>query len=189
MARAKKYERLDVVQKAVGVFQEKGYEAASLADLSEATGLNRKSLYHEFGSKAGLFAVALSHYMEGNQCKFGHLLIATPLGLNNIRQFIQAACDDGWQGGKGCLLTLSLNEENLLTPEHSQMLRANYRQMTEVLTANLEAAAVSDVSQKVNFIMSSLLGFTSFVRLAASQADFQAAVDQVIAVIDSWSVS
>ncbi|QVQ53737.1 TetR/AcrR family transcriptional regulator [Spiractinospora alimapuensis] len=49
----------------IEVFWEHGYEATSLAQLREATGLSSASLYGAFGSKAGLFARAVEHYIEG----------------------------------------------------------------------------------------------------------------------------
>lgn len=47
---------------AVRVFWEKGYEGASLGDLTDAIGLNRPSLYGAFKNKHGLFLEALDRY-------------------------------------------------------------------------------------------------------------------------------
>jgi AcrR family transcriptional regulator len=50
---------------AMRVFWEKGYEGATLADLTEAMGINRSSLYASFGDKEALFRMAIARYAEG----------------------------------------------------------------------------------------------------------------------------
>src|SRR5438105_15121522 len=47
---------------AVQVFRQKGYEGASLSDLTAAMGINRPSLYAAFGDKQSLFRQALDRY-------------------------------------------------------------------------------------------------------------------------------
>ena len=47
------------------VFWEQGYEGASLADLTEAMGISRTSMYAAFGNKEELFRKALDRYTEG----------------------------------------------------------------------------------------------------------------------------
>src|SRR5687767_6665585 len=47
------------------VFWRKGYEGASLSELTKAMGINRPSLYAAFGDKKALFRKALDRYMEG----------------------------------------------------------------------------------------------------------------------------
>src|ERR1700749_1985402 len=41
-------EKAEIVGRLFVVFQDRGYEGASLADLSQATGLGKSSLYHHF---------------------------------------------------------------------------------------------------------------------------------------------
>lgn len=53
------------VDVALRVFWEKGYEGASLPDLTDAMGISRPSLYAAFGSKQELFRLALKRYHEG----------------------------------------------------------------------------------------------------------------------------
>ncbi|OKI06247.1 transcriptional regulator [Streptomyces sp. CB02923] len=54
-----------VLESAMLLFWEQGYEATSLAQLRQATGLSSASLYGAFGSKEGLFEKAVEHYMSG----------------------------------------------------------------------------------------------------------------------------
>lgn len=50
---------------ALQVFWRKGYEGASLSDLTGAMGINRPSLYAAFGDKEALFRKVLDRYAEG----------------------------------------------------------------------------------------------------------------------------
>ncbi len=52
----------DALAKALRVFWSKGYEGASLTDLTEAMGITRPSLYAAFGNKESLFRKALDLY-------------------------------------------------------------------------------------------------------------------------------
>ncbi|OON75346.1 TetR/AcrR family transcriptional regulator [Streptomyces tsukubensis] len=54
-----------VLEAAMLLFWEQGYEATSLAQLRCATGLSSASLYGAFGSKEGLFKQVVAHYSKG----------------------------------------------------------------------------------------------------------------------------
>jgi AcrR family transcriptional regulator len=53
------------LDRALRVFWRKGYEGASLSDLTKAMGINRPSLYAAFGNKEALFKKAIDRYVEG----------------------------------------------------------------------------------------------------------------------------
>ena len=53
------------LDRALDVFWRKGYEGASLSDLTKAMRINRPSLYAAFGDKEKLFRKVLDHYAEG----------------------------------------------------------------------------------------------------------------------------
>jgi AcrR family transcriptional regulator len=55
----------EALDRALEVFWRKGYEGASLSDLTAAMGVNRPSLYAAFGNKEALFRKALDRYVEG----------------------------------------------------------------------------------------------------------------------------
>jgi len=62
MPRPKSFDPETALAKAMGVFWEKGYDAASIADLTTAMGINRFSLYDTFGDKRTLYLKALDYY-------------------------------------------------------------------------------------------------------------------------------
>ena len=57
------FDRDQVLDAAVQVFWEKGYEGASLSELTQAMNINPTSLYAKFGNKHGLFLQAIDRYV------------------------------------------------------------------------------------------------------------------------------
>jgi AcrR family transcriptional regulator len=55
----------EALEKALQVFWARGYEGASMAELTEALGINRPSIYAAFGNKEELFRKALGKYLSG----------------------------------------------------------------------------------------------------------------------------
>lgn len=108
MGRNKQFDEDEALGKAMKVFWEKGYEAASIQDLVDRTGVNRASLYQTFGGKRELYLAAMERYCKGTiLCKLREIDEA-PSGKEAIRRFFQGiardcACDSsGWLG---CMLT------------------------------------------------------------------------------------
>src|ERR1700720_2464784 len=65
MGRPRGFDTTAALDAAMRVFWEKGYEGATLADLTDAMGINRSSLYASFGDKEALFRIAIARYAEG----------------------------------------------------------------------------------------------------------------------------
>ncbi len=64
MGRHREFDVEQALDAAMGVFWCKGYEGASYADLTAATGVERPALYAAFGNKEALFRRALERYNE-----------------------------------------------------------------------------------------------------------------------------
>jgi AcrR family transcriptional regulator len=65
MGRPRAFREEEALDAAMRVFWEKGYEGASLDDLTQAMGINRSSLYSSFGDKEALFRRVITRYGEG----------------------------------------------------------------------------------------------------------------------------
>jgi len=64
------------LEHAMHVFWAKGYEDASLSNLTRAMRINRPSLYAAFGNKEQLFRKVLDRYVDGPLAYFGKALAA-----------------------------------------------------------------------------------------------------------------
>lgn len=56
----------EALEKALNVFWMHGYEGTSMAELTEALGMNKPSIYAAFGNKEALFKKVLSKYLAGH---------------------------------------------------------------------------------------------------------------------------
>lgn len=74
MARPRKFDDDEVVERAMQTFWTHGYGGTSPARLAEATGVGKGSLYNAFGSKRGLFDRSLRRYDQlGGEAAARHL--------------------------------------------------------------------------------------------------------------------
>jgi AcrR family transcriptional regulator len=65
MGRPREFDVDKALDLALQVFWRKGYEGASMADLTETMGITKPSLYSAFGNKEDLFRKALDRYVDG----------------------------------------------------------------------------------------------------------------------------
>ena len=98
-------EKADIVDRLFVVFQDHGYEGASLADLSRATGLGKSSLYHHFpGGKEQMAEAVLEKGKAFMQTAVADVAKSSEPLKGRIRKII-AALDRLYAGGKNpCVL-------------------------------------------------------------------------------------
>jgi AcrR family transcriptional regulator len=63
--RRQSFDRQAVLEEAMKLFWERGYEGTSFADLIAAMGISASTFYNSFGSKEQLFIEAVQHYISG----------------------------------------------------------------------------------------------------------------------------
>ncbi|MBN4059137.1 TetR/AcrR family transcriptional regulator [Endomicrobium sp. AH-315-J14] len=113
MARPREFDEVKVVQNAMHVFWEKGYQATSVQDLVDATGLQRGSIYGAFGDKHGLFLEALNAYAENFVAQVRELLTTSDDPVEALREFVRGAgvdCEKGVTAKRGCLVGNTCSE-------------------------------------------------------------------------------
>ena len=97
--------REEVIDRLTAVFRREGYEGASLALLSEATGLGRSSLYHHFPRGKEDMAEAV---MLAAREKLTNLVLERLAGPGSPRERLSAAVrgwDEFYHGGEASCLT------------------------------------------------------------------------------------
>ena len=81
----KQFDRDEVLEKAMQLFWEQGYEATGMSQILEHVGIGRQSLYDTFGDKQKLFQETLDHYFNTRVGPILQQLRAPGPPIENIR--------------------------------------------------------------------------------------------------------
>jgi len=141
MNRPRQYDREEVLEKTTNLFWEKGFEATSMNEVVARTGLNKHSLYSEFGDKEKLFIDCIDYYSSNSSRFVRDILARKPLGLSNIEAFFEnrvsyAASDDC----KGCLIFNSVTEKETLSEEINLRIKSRVSKIKALFYNCLKAA-------------------------------------------------
>ncbi len=137
MGRPKTFDEDAAVRAAMELFWTRGYQATTPAELGEALGIGRGSLYHAFGSKHGLYQRALEHYIAEQRQRMLDALEGEGSTTERMRRAL-AVILDGAQDPRGCMVTMAAIEappEDDATVAVVQGVLAGQR---EVLRATIE---------------------------------------------------
>jgi AcrR family transcriptional regulator len=106
--RPREFDVDDALTAALRVFWSKGYEGASMTDLTEAMGVTRPSLYAAFGNKEALFRKALDLYEREKLCYMGQALEA-PTARGVAERLLRGSLENQTSGDdpRGCLGVIS----------------------------------------------------------------------------------
>ncbi|MFC4764315.1 TetR/AcrR family transcriptional regulator [Dyella koreensis] len=128
--RPREFDASSALDAAMKVFWRKGYEGTSLADLTEAMGITRPSLYATFGNKESLFFKALDQYQRVNMA-YGKKALEAPTAQAFVEELLAGAVaaqlsDDQ---PRGCLSVIN----SMQGGDQSQVIRAEVlRRASEV---------------------------------------------------------
>jgi AcrR family transcriptional regulator len=105
IGRPRAFDTDQALDQALYVFWEKGYEGTSIADLTEAMGINPPSLYAAFGNKETLFKKALNRY-EARRDEIFEEAFAAPTAREAIERLLEGIAErlSGKDSPSGCLM-------------------------------------------------------------------------------------
>ncbi len=194
MGRPKGYDRDQVLTAARDLFWERGYEGASISELEGRTGLNRSSLYQEFGSKRDLFEAALQCYLDQVIAVLLADLNRPDASLDTVaslfRRLAALFLVPGGVSRRGCLM-VNATAELAAGDERARVAAANYRdQLRAVFSGALNRAAERGeirpdvVHARARLLASALMGIWLTVRIDA--ADASKVCENIADEVASW---
>ncbi len=135
------------LDKALRVFSERGYHAASITELTEAMELASGSVYKAFKDKRGIFLAAFDRYRTVRRGLLDKRLATVETGRDKIREMLMlyGASSHGDMGRRGCLTVGSANELAIFDDEAARRIAANFAS-NEQLIADLIRLGQSDGS-------------------------------------------
>ena len=122
--RPRAYEPDIALGKALDLFRTQGFAATSLDDLSEATGMNRPSLYGAFGDKRELYIKSYEAYRDRARQRMGEVF-GVDLPLREMLERIYSIALDmylsGKDGPRGCFTVMTATSEAVFDPAIREM--------------------------------------------------------------------
>jgi AcrR family transcriptional regulator len=177
LGRKKTYDREVLIEKAVELFRDHGFAGTSTQMLVEGLGVNRYSLYAEFGSKQALFDLALQRYDEQViERSFGPLE-ARGSGVAEIRALLEfyGEAADGPAVGRGCFLCNTAVEFGRRDPSGQEFVQRYFARLSNAFRSALENAKAKndlsttvDTEKEASFFTASVLGMFVLLRAEAS---------------------
>jgi len=178
---------------ALGVFWQRGFEGASIAELTAAMGLSKPSLYASFGDKEALYLKCLEHYLESRIQGHTAILATEPQARLAVHGFLRAMVDmltDLDLPGGCFIITGAANCGGASTPEAVESALKKVLQKGELaLRACLRRAQGErqlrtdiDVNQLAAFFNTCLAGLAVHAKSGAPRAKLRGVVDAAMAV-------
>ncbi|MBA4223048.1 MAG: TetR family transcriptional regulator [Methylobacterium sp.] len=139
--RPRAFDRAQALQKAMLLFWEKGFQGASMSELTAAMGINAPSLYACFGSKEALYREALALYEAGDGAELAAAIAAAPTAREAIEIYLMrsAALFSRPDKPAGCMVVLSVIHATGTSDEAGRALRDARGEMQGVMEARLRS--------------------------------------------------
>ncbi len=162
MARPREFEEIKVKEALMRVFWEKGYEATSMQDLVEATGLLKGSLYGAFGDKRALYMVALAHYDHTRIQHAIDMLRGEGGAVDKIARLFDAVIESTKSGlySGGCLLCNASVEMAPVDKSVGNSVKSTIRRLQSAVAAAIgsELSDAAGVSALSGFVICAYFG-------------------------------
>ena len=137
MVRHKEFDPDEAVADAMALFWERGYEATSVQDLVERTGVGRRSMYDTFGDKHSLYLKALDRYIGEVEDNFRRVAANTPDGRSAVRALFTLLLESDEDDYRGCLIVNTATELGPTDDEADERVRRHLAVARGVLDAQI----------------------------------------------------
>lgn len=192
--RPRNFDRSLALRRAMEVFWSKGYESASLSELTAAMGINSPSLYAAFGSKEALFREAVALYRDTVGAASRRALQDAPDARSAIESMLLVAAErfTASDSPPGCLIVLSAPAGADNQVAVGEFLCENRRDMQARIHARLvegatqgELPPATDLKALAAFYATILHGMSLQARDGANRKTLQAVARQAMS---AWTI-
>lgn len=182
----KKFDVDETLRRIMEAFWRRGYEATSMQDLVDETGVNRASLYATYGDKRALFLAALKAYDEKVRVRLMRDLAAHYPPVEAVRRLFSAFLDqvDLDDRNWGCLLTNTALELAAHDAEigavvaTAQMdLELFFREQIERGQGSGDISTALDPADAARGLLASLMGLLVLIRSRPDRGLLEAIVE------------
>lgn len=169
MPRSKTYSEDIVLERAMQVFWNNGYEATSVRMLEKEMGINQFSIYSSFSNKKNLFIESIRKYREHVKKNVFLSLLQKDAGLAELEAFLQSSVQHRSMdvGPKGCLVVNTAAEMGNKNRDIAREINLYYDFIRDMLKKVLMNAVAkgeippdTDVEKQAGFFLGIMQGLS-----------------------------
>ncbi|WP_437937584.1 TetR/AcrR family transcriptional regulator [Sorangium sp. So ce341] len=184
--RPRGFDQEAALERAMVLFWERGYEGASLDELSAAMGISPSSLYATFGGKEQLFRAAVDRYLAGRGGYTGRIVAEEPTARGAVQRLLETAADELTRSDHppGCMIALAGTQCSPGARPVQDLLRTYREGWLCELKARIqraidggELAPDTDAAALATFYAIVLMGMSVQARDGAQRESLRAAVE------------
>ncbi|HET7503044.1 MAG TPA: TetR/AcrR family transcriptional regulator [Kofleriaceae bacterium] len=191
MPRPREFDDQEVLDRAGSVFWRHGYEGTSIAELVDAVGVQRQSLYNVFTDKHGIFVAALARYRD-RVIESLAPLSAPDAGLAALRAYMLGVLERlRAEGGGGCLLVKAALGPESAHPDvlaavrgGASAVRAAFARVLMAARERRQIAASTDPDAAAGYLYAVMHGLAALVRTGGDPSRVAEDVDRALASLD-----
>lgn len=189
MGRRKTYDRDTLIDKSMEMFRDHGFAGTSTQMLVEGLGVNRYSLYAEFGDKQTLFDASLERYNDVVIERTFGPLEDPDAGIDEVRALLEfyGSAGEGPASGRGCLLCNTAIELGPHDPSGAGYVHRYFERLATAFRAALHHAHLKgelrrsvDPREEAEFLTASVLGLFVMLRASAPHSVIESAARAAI---------
>lgn len=189
MGRPKQFDPDAAIDAAMDVFWRKGYAGTTPADLTEALGIGKGSLYNAFGSKHALFEQALRRYRDGQAAAMVEFLGGTGPVKDRLRNALRtlAEMDLADPDRRGCLAVNTAAELGDTDEVAADLVRRMldrteqaFRELIDEGQRNGEIEPGRDPAALASLLLNTVVGMRLLVRVSTGPERLDRVIDAAV---------
>lgn len=161
--RPRRFDPEQAVATAQRLFHARGYDAVSVADVTDALGINPPSFYAAFGNKAGLYERVLDRYAETSAIPLAELLRTDRPVAESLAAVLEAAarCYAADSAATGCLV---LEGTRCNDKEAREAARAFHLAAEGMIRRYIAARHPGEAERLTDFVSTTMAGLSAKAR-------------------------
>ena len=190
--RPRNYDEAEVLEAAIQVFWDRGFDEAAMSEVMERSGISRQSLYSTYGTKRDLFLAAIQKYADDSEAEWERLLGSSDSPLDGLRAFFGrwTKCPAEIEG-RGCLMVASINavgeRDEAFSESAGEHLERQRARLEGALQAALDAGELADdVDPKAaaSQLLAQVLGMATYAQLGPATEHVASAAAGALASLE-----
>ena len=161
--RPRRFDPDEAVATAQRLFHARGYDAVTVADVTDALGINPPSFYAAFGSKAGLYARILARYAGNGAIALQEILRPDRPVAEALASVLEEAARHyaADPAAAGCIV---VEGTRCMDPEAREASRAAQAAAEEVIRRYIAARHPGEADRLTDYIITTMTGLSAQAR-------------------------